>query len=515
MYFTENIKEELVTWMEPLRESIRGMDDLYKQIARDDEVNPSADDGLFFQAQVTRQIVESGKFDTIEVEAKGYANGIKYDIDIMLDNHIYVQVWLGENAFAYELGKTIRSNSTKPRLHPVITNWNHDRSVRQKKLGQLDKPRTVLPTSTHSSDIVKILVAAPRTRFSLLWLPEWDQQLADRVMMELRGSFDSRNNLSGLAALHRLHRQHDKVAKVIVDVLGFRYVESLDDASASRPSRQFGNLPINPWQYSYLHTASQSIRLWPKVMGSPFGTSVVTGMLTDLTRCKLSPAFVRGIVDDLLQDEVCRAIWTDVELLDQSTDDNAPYRLESFDGVISSQKESNSLHHWSCNVYHEAMNRDKTAAYDATVIDARGSTLELDHVYKLLDGIMAKTRSKKRPDCFVGDCMALWRLLEIGRETGRYREVRVPYNNTSIVLPSFEGIPVWLSFMYCKPGCIYAIRWKDELGIRTGLRLLASSHSAIEAGLCNSDGSYVIGETVVDPKACGKIVHLRERNKIQ
>ena len=67
--------------------------------------------------------------------------------------------------------------------------------------------------------------------------------------------------------------------------------------------------------------------------------------------------------------------------------------------------------------------------------------------------------------------------------------------------------------MYCKPGCIYAIRWKDELDIQTGLRLLASSYPAIEARLCNSDGSYVIGEAVVDPKACGKIVHIRERKQ--
>ena len=365
MHFTDDIKERLVTWMEPLRESIRGMDDLYRQIARDGKVNPSADDGLFFQAQITMQIVESGKFDTIEVEAKEYTNGIKYDIDIILDNHIYIQVWLGENAFAYTLDKIVRLNSTKPHLHPVMTNWNHDLDVRQKKLGQLNKSHGVLPIPTRSSDIVKILVAAPRTRFSLLWLPEWAQQLGGKVIVELRGCFDRRNNLSGSAALHRLHKQHDKVAKGIVDVLGFRYVELLDDAGAGKSSRRFDNLARKPVAILVSSYRVSSIHLWPKVMGSPFGTSAVASMLIDLTGCEPSPAFVRSIADGLLQDEVCRVIWADVELLDQNAADNMSYRLESFDGVISSQKESNSLHHWSCNVYHGVMNRDRTTAYDA------------------------------------------------------------------------------------------------------------------------------------------------------
>ena len=99
----------------------------------------------------------------------------------------------------------------------------------------------------------------------------------------------------------------------------------------------------------------------------------------------------------------------------------------------------------------------------------------------------------------------------ISYDIGCYQEVSVPYNNTSIILPSFQRMPVWLGgFRHCKPGCIYAISWKDELNMQTGLRLLASSYPEIEAGLRNSDGAYVVGEAVVDPRACGKIVHIRE-----
>jgi len=285
---------------------------------------------------------------------------------------------------------------------------------------------------------------------------------------------------------------------------------------AGRQSMRFGGLLAGAWQSSYLNTASQRIRLQPKVMAGVLGSDFVKDYFIDSGYAP-SPTFIRNYINDKFGCEISQVIWAEVEPPDQS----APLmpdadRMESVDRLIANQALARDSHQPGLyNLYGGEIDRDKTAAFDATVVDVGGNDLELHHAVELLYGIMR--RSKKIPDCFLGDPVALSTMTELGRACGCAGVKVIPCNGTHVQVPTFMGIPVWED--YCvwpnyKRGCIYAINREDELGARGGLRLLESSlHKDVELQCwpTNECMAYVVGETAVDPRACGKMVNIRER----
>ena len=506
--FTDNIKDGLV---KQVRDSlgIEGMNSLYKQITRNGKTNYNRDkDGFFFQAQITKQLKAKG-YDITRVENSGFLNGSKYDIDIILDDCIYIQSWFGGNVFGYKFDKVMRLDPAKPQYYSLVMDWDKDKGTLVDKLNQLNKPD--LEGRVHKP--IKILVVASPTRLPHMFLPEWNVLLKDKTVIELRGEFDDAKNLTGLATLHRLHTRDDGVAKGIIRALGFRYMESFNALDAGR---RLCGLLASPWQSSYLNTASQSILLRPKCMAETVNPSIVAGWYVDSTGHEPPPTFVRGVVNDFLQYRIGQVVWADMEQ-HKNTDSIIynPDNFESMDRLIANQEQArNSLQIGLYSAYNRKLDRDKTDVFDATVVDACHGHLELNHVSKLLNGIMNK--SGKRPEVFCGDPAALWQLLEIGLTFGCYGEVFIPYNKMQLTLPSFAGIPTSSIFnetCHYKPGCIFAINFKDEHGVRSGLRLLGSSYSETEMRLCGAYDNfiaYVVGETAVDPRACGKIVNIEE-----
>ena len=92
MNFTKPKKDDLCQWVRD-NQHIKGMNKLYEQITRGDEVNYNDDkDGFFFQTQITRQLAESERYSITMVED----NGIGYDIDIELNGCICLQAWFGQ-----------------------------------------------------------------------------------------------------------------------------------------------------------------------------------------------------------------------------------------------------------------------------------------------------------------------------------------------------------------------------------------------------------------------------------
>ena len=75
------------------------------------------------------------------------------------------------------------------------------------------------------------------------------------------------------------------------------------------------------------------------------------------------------------------------------------------------------------------------------MVDVRGNDLELHHTVELLCGIIR--RSKQRPDCFLGDPVALSTMIELGMEYGCAGVAVVPYNGVYVQVSTFMGIPVW------------------------------------------------------------------------
>lgn len=537
MYFTEHQKDELYQWVDDnLR--IKGMKELRKQITRDGKVNHNWDkDGLFFQAQITRQLAESERYSITMVENKG----VGYDIDIELDGRIYLQAWLGSNVVGHILDKEIAKSKLPRTLYSASTCQQEDLDVLQHKLGQLNKPTSnsgafesslynpyaqcplwpqvnQYPYTVTLPDIgsnilpVKILVVMSPTLLPPYFLPEWNYLLQDRIIMELRGNFNRVGNLYGAATLHRSSNQWDEVAKEVVDALGFRYVESFNGLNAGKKSMRFGSLPVSAWSSSYLNTASQHIRLQPKVMAIGMNSDFVTEYFMDMTECETTPEYVNSFLNDELRSVVSHVIWADVERPDQSVSTILGTRhLESFDRIITDRNLVKNSRPKLYDVY--GVDRDKTDAFDSVVVDAGDGDLEIEHVEILLDDILS--RSNKTPDCFLGDSMAIMEMLELGSTCGYTKVMATALGNNVVRLNSFMGIPVLDDFGSGprKRGCIYAINYKDELNVPSGLRLLGSSFRATELLNVGSNRrvAYVIGETAVDPRACGKIINIRER----
>lgn len=542
--FTNEMKGKLVAWLQEEIDKIEGIDKLYDQVTRDGRINYNIDkDGFFLQMQIVMQLKAQG-YDIIRVEDSGSLNGSKYDIDIEIAGNTHIQVHFGGNVFAYELERTMMPNPTGLQVYHPAADWCKDLAVSQAKLDQLNKfyldgrmfepapniphmqyplwSRTTYQPATmpslnlaHSYDSTKILIVAPRTRIPLHFLPGWNQLLHDRVIIELRGSFDNLNKLRGFATLHRTHKQHDAVAKGIIRALGFEYMESFNALDERGLYGRFGGLPVNRWRSSYLNTASQSILLQPKVMVGTMNADDVAGRYMDSTGCEPSPEVVRSIINDHFQDEVNRVMWADAEQYQSVDVQYNPNHIESFDRLIASKELAlNSQQGELYNVYSGQLNRNKTDAFDATVIDVRHNQLEFDNIVALLDGI--EDTFEKRPDCFFCSLAVMEQMFEIGLQANCLGEMRIPYGKTSIATSSFMGIPicnVLSQLVYCKQGCMYAISWKDECGIQTGLRTLGSSYHEIEMRLRGASDdyiAYIVGETVVDPRACGKIVNIGE-----
>lgn len=505
MHFTDRKKDELYQWVRN-NLHIKGMYKLYEQITRDGKVNYNRDkDGFFFQTQITRQLVESRMYDITMVEDKG----IGYDIDIELNGHIYLQAWFGSNVVGYLLDRAVADSNLPLTLYSERTCTDEDLDVRQRKLDQINKPINI----RRAGDPVKILVAMSSTRLPLHFPPEWDHLLKDRVIIELRGDFDGAGNRRGAATLHRSSTQWDKVVKGIVDALGFRYVESFTGLGAGRSSMRFGGLPGSAWQSSYLNTASQHIWLQPKVMASVLNSNLMAEYIMDTTGHEPSPELVDNHLSDELRREGGRVMWADVEQPGQSV---VPilgaYRFESLDRIIADRNLVKNSPPGLYNLYGGKIDRDKTDAFDAVVVDAENGDLEIDQIECLLRGI--RFQSNKTPDCFCGDPIAIEEMLELGSAGGYLGVTEATLGKCVMQLNSIMGIPVLHSYDSgpSKPGCIYAISYKDELGVPSVLRLLESSFHEVEA--CGSMSSnsriaYVIGETAVDPRACGKIMNIR------
>ena len=506
MYFTNFIKDDLHRWVRD-NLHIPGMDKLYEQITRDGKANHDLDkDGFFFQAQVTRQLAESKKYDITKVEDKG----ITHDIDIELDGYICLQVWFGGNVVGHDLNRKVKRSNLPLVTYSHETCLDKDSKVLEHKLNQINKPTTGGGVECP----VKILVAMSRTLLPLHFLPEWGRLFRDRVVIELRGGFDRTGNIRGWATLRRLSKRWDGVATGIVGALGFRYVKSFS-LGAGRPSMHLGGLSNSVWHGSYLHTASQYIPLRPKVMASVMDSNIVAGYLMDTTGHEPSPEHVNGYLGEELQLGLNRVIWADVERPDLSA---VPilgkYHMESLDRIIADRNLVKNSRPGRYNLYGGKINRDKTDAFDSAVVDAGNADLEIAHVEGLLHGI--RIQSNKTPDCFFGDPIAIMEMLELGCACGCLGMTRTAPGNYGVWLNSFMGIPVLhrLGSGPSKPGCIYAISYKDELGVPSGLRLLGSSfHVAKACKNTYSDGriAYVIGETAVDPRACGKIMNIRGR----
>lgn len=542
--FTNEIKDKLVAWLQEEIDKIEGIDKLYGQVTRDGLTNYNRDkDGFFLQIQIVMQLKAQG-CDIIKVEDSGYLNGSKYDIDIEIAGNIYIQVHFGGNVFAYEFERAMIPNPAGLQVYHPATDWGKDLAVSQAKLDQLNKfyhdgrmfepapsiphmqyplwSRTAYQPTTmpslnlaHSYDSTKILIVAPRTHIPLHFLPGWNQLLHDRVIIELRGSFDNSSKLCGFATLHRAHKQHDAVSKGIIRALGLEYIESFNALDEQGLSGKFGGLPSNRWRSSRLNTASQSILLHPKAMVSTMNVDDVAGWYMDSTGYEPSPEDVRSIINDHFRDEVSRVMWADAEQYQSADVQYNPNHIESFDRLIASKELALSSQQGGLyNAYGGQLNRDKTDAFDATVVNVHHNQLEFDNVAELLYGI--EDKSGRMPDCFFCNPMLSWQMCEIGLQANCLGEMRVPHGKTSIVTSSFMRIPIWndlSQLVYCKQGCIYAISWKDECGMQTGLRTLGSSYHEIEMRLRNASDdyiAYVVGETVVDPRACGKIVNIGE-----
>ena len=266
IHFTKSQKDDLVEWVSE-NLGIKGMDKLYKQITRNDGVNYDSDkDGFFFQAQITRQLARSERYDITQVED----DGGDYDIDIELDGYIQLQVWFGGNRVGYDLNRQIKKHNSLWEFSSA-TCLPKDLSKLQDKLDrQLNKP--ILDDDAYS---VKILIVMSRTLLPLHFLPEWSYLLKNGTIIELRGGFDEVGNLCGMATLHHSNKWWDETIKDIVDALGFRYVESFNTLGVGWSSMRFGGLSSMPWQSSYLNTASQHIHLQPKVMAFGLNLDVV------------------------------------------------------------------------------------------------------------------------------------------------------------------------------------------------------------------------------------------------
>ena len=542
--FTNEIKDELVAWIQEEIDKIDGIDKLYDQVTRDGLTNYNRDkDGFFLQMQIVMQLKDQG-YDIIRVEDSGSLNGGKYDIDVEIAGNTHIQVHFGGNVFAYEFERTMILNPAGLQVYHPATNWSKDLTVRQEKLDQTDKfyldgrMFEPVPSITHmqyplwsstiyqptampslnlvrSYDSTKILIVASRTHIPLYFLPGWDQLLHDKVIIELRGGFDSSNKLCGFATLHRVHKRHDAVAKGIIRALGFEYVESFNALNERGLSGRFGGLSVNRWGSSYLNTASQSILLQPKVMVGTMNANAVAGWYMDSTGYEPSPEVVRSIINDHFQNEVSRIMWADAEQYQSVDVQYNPNHIESFDRLIASKELAlNSQQGGLYNVYDGQLNRDKKDAFDATVVDVHHNQLEFDNIAELLDGI--EDKSRRRPDYFFCNLAVSEQMFEIGRQANCLGRMCIPHGRTSLVTSSFMGIPIWnvlSQLVYCKQGCIYAISCKDECGMWTGLRLLGSSYHEIEMrlrGASDDNIAYIIGETVVDPRACGKIVNVGE-----
>ena len=508
MHFTDSKKKALWSWVRSNRQ-IKGMDKLYEQITRAGKVNCNQDkDGFFFQAQITRQLAESGRYDITMVEDKGP----NYDIDIELDGRDCIQVWFGGNVVGYHVGQKIKEHNS-PRFRSQRTCLDKDREALQDKLDQINKHVLPIPSSTVPDLPAKILIVMSRTPIPLHFLSEWLCCYKDRVIMELRGDFDCTGNMRGLATLHRHSRQWDDVAKGIVNALGFRYVESFLSLAAGSRSTYLGGLPNSVW-HSYLHTASRSIRLQPKIMTSTINSDVIAGQVMDRTGNELSQDDIDCYLNSELWRNVSRVIWADVE---QSDQDMMPASLcypESIDRLIADRSLVKNNKPGLYNLYDGGINRDKTDVYDATVVDAGNGDLGIDHVECLLNGI--QSRSNKTPNCFLGDPIVLWNMLDLGRRFGYTGRMVCMFNKHVVQTNSFMGIPTPLSYGTGpnKPGCIYAISYKDEWGVPSGLRLMESSVHEAEvprSGASDYRIAYAIGEAAVDPRACGKIINIRRR----
>ena len=513
MYFTDDIRGDLAKWVYKKR-NIKGMDELYRQITTDGKVNPCAGDGLFFQVQVAKQIEKSKMYRITEVEEKGSFSSVSYDNDIVFDDHICVQVWLGENMFVYGIMKAIESSSGRPQINAMPTDWSKDRDVWRKKTYQPGKPHIESLGLVESPNLVKILVAAPRMHFPLLSLPEWRHLLKDRVVIELQADFDKTKNLRGTATLHRLSKQHDEISMGIINGLGFRYVKSFNNVDSALFSRLDG-LPVGPWRTSYLHTASQRIWLRPKVMTSSINADIVDGWFIDENGYEPPPGFGQEMVANWLKDRVGSVVWASMEQQKPNACDILcnQNNFESVDKVIANQGLAKNSQNGLYNAYDDQLDRNKTDKFDATVVYANYSSLELRQIDDLLDEIWDK--SGREPDYFRGDPMALLQMLAIGHAAGRCGETTVPCNDSMAIVSAFDGIPVDFGFtssVHYALGCIYAVSLKDDRGAQTGLRLMALSSHKITARPRSVPKYYVafaVGEAVVDPRACGKIVHIR------
>lgn len=537
MDFTNSKKDDLYQWV-CNNLHIKGMDELCKQITRDGKVNYNRDkDGFFFQTQITQQLAESKRYDITMVEGKGFG----HDIDIELDRHVWIQTWFGGNVVGHLLDQKIARSNSSPVLYYQRTCLDKDFDVLEHKLDQIGRsalgcdmfeptmyildeqhalwPQTVryqytmpMPSIKSDDHPVKILVSMSSTRLPLHFPPEWYHHLKDGVIIELRGDFGYAGNLRGIATLHRTNKQWDVVAKDIVDALGFRYVESFNSLGTDRSSVCFGGVPTDAWQSSYLNTASQRILLQPKVMAISLKSDFVAGYFVD-SGYEASPKSVRNYINDELRHNVSRVIWADVEQSAQ----NISFTLdadhpESIDRIISDQNMAKNSQPGLYNPYEGKIDRNKTNAFDSTVIDVECNDLEQSHVVELLNGI--KSKSNKRPDLFLGDPIALLQMIELGRSCDCLEEVVIWCDKTSVLIPLFMRIPVWNDCVRGpnKRGCIYAIKWEDELGVPTGLRMLESSFHENEMWRCGSSNdciTYVVGETAVDPRACGKIMNIR------
>lgn len=509
MHFTDSKKKALWSWVRSNRQ-IKGMDKLYEQITRAGKANYNRDkDGFFFQTQITRQLAESKRYKITMVEDKGPV----YDIDIELDGRVCIQAWFGGNVAGYGLDQKIKKTNSPLVLYSQRTCLDKDLNVLQDKLDQINRPALPIPSGTSADLPVKILVAMSRTLLPLHFPPEWGRHLKDRVIIELRGDFDDTGNMRGLATLHRHSRQWDDVAKGIVNALGFRYVESFLSLAAGSRSTYLGGLPNNAW-HSYLHTASRSIRLQPKIMTSTINSDVIAGQVMDRTGNELSQDDIDCYLNSELWRNVSRVIWADVEQSDQDMMPASPCYPESIDRLIADRSLVKNNKPGLYNLYDGGINRDKTDVYDATVVDAGNGDLGIDHVECLLNGI--QSRSNKTPNCFLGDPIVLWNMLDLGRRFGYTGRMVCMFNKHVVQTNSFMGIPTPLSYGTGpnKPGCIYAISYKDEWDVPSGLRLMESSVHEAEvprSGAPNYRIAYAIGEAAVDPRACGKIINIRRR----
>lgn len=513
MHFTNSRKEGSLKWVRKNRQ-IKGMNDLYENIATNGKLNPRADDGFFFHAQVAMQIDYSKTYKITEMEDKGSFNGIMYDNDIVLDNHICVQTGLCENMFVYLIAETLKPRSVISPMNAIRTDWYKDHKVWSKKANQPGKPYSESLDSAGNSNMVKITILAPRTHVPLLALPEWKQLLKDRIIIELDVDFDETDNLRGVATLHRLDKRRDEITMGIIKALELRYVKSFNHVDPAL-FRRFDGMPVGSWQTSNLYTASQSIRLRPKVATSSMNADIIDDIFVDLHGYEPPPEYGPEMVADLLMDGMGSSVWANMEQQSQDADNVIynPNNFESVDKVIADQAQAKNSQNGLYTAYDGQLDRNKTDKFDATVVYTDYNGLEMRHIDDLLDGIWDK--SGRVPDYFRGDSAALSQMLAIGHAAGRSGETPVPYNGSIMIASAFDGIPIDFGhtrFAPYTPGCIYAVSLEDERSNRTGLRLMALSSHKIHARPRNGPKYYVafaVGEAVVDPRACGKIVHIR------